>query len=363
MDSYEDRDGQPSDAGHALQFLRRLPGSLLTLDGSDAAWLCGVLQQGEGLSELSMMEATEVAAKMVPPAGKAVAPLCSPELLCKRVWQAVAIALELDKDDNLALDFDMADQELPKWVDAVKKVRQGDATTVLHRWQVQKLTLGDRWSGLWQDAGQLLDYQCKKRLTEWLPQFSDLPKAPAFNVPNRQPPASDKLLKNVDDHLRELGRAVRCLHLSLLQDEALVKAVADTAQITGLPLQVPSASVQIENLFTLIGACSVYVDNCRLKAIDTRLEYEVKEEDGLVGKVELARLEAAQKLQSKMPSTGGGKGKSGKGAQQFHPYSQNQGTGSGKGKGKGRGGKGKGKGKGQSSGFVFPAPAPAPADQ
>jgi hypothetical protein len=355
MDSYEEGDGQSSDAGQVLVFLRRLPGSLLTLDGTDAAWLCGLLQQGEGLSELSLLEATEVAAKLVPPLGKAVAPLCTPELLGKRIWQAVAIALELDKSGETPLDIDVSDQELPKWVDAIRKFRQGETTTTVHRWQVQKMSLGDRWLGLWKDAGQLLDYTCKKRLTEWLPQFADLPKAPAFNVPNRHAPPSDKVLKNVDDHLRELGRAVRCLHLTLLQDETLPRSVQDTAQITGQPLQVPSASVQLENLFALIGSCSVYVDNSRLHAIDARLEYENKEDEGLVGKAELARLEVAQRLQSKMPNQKGHKGAGTK----FHPYSQKGGHGfKGQGKGKGKGSKGgRGKGKGKGGGFTFPKPA------
>jgi hypothetical protein len=217
------------------------------------------------------------------------------------------------------------------------------------------LELGDRWAGLWKDAGQLLDYACKRRLTEWLPHVKELPKAPIFNVPGRQPAPTDKAFKTIDDNLREIARAVRCLHLTLQQDPSLPKSIADTSNLTGQPLQVPPLSVQIENIFVLLGSCSVYCDNCRLHAIDSRLEFEVKEEEGLVGKSELARLEQAQRLMSKMPGQ-----KSGKGNQKYHPYHSQNSKGNGnKGKGKGRGfkgGKGKGKGKG-GGGFVFPKPA------
>jgi hypothetical protein len=349
MDSYEDGEGLPSDTEAACRFVRRLPASLLSADKHEVAWLCGVFQQGECLADISMLEATEAAARLVPP-GKAAAPLCTPSQLGKRLWQAMAIAYELDKTGEIPCDWDTSDAELPKWVEAVRKARLGDPSSA-HRWQIEKLVLDDRWQGLWRDAGQLLDYSCKRRLTDWLPQFQDLPKAPVFNVPGRQPPPMDKVLKNIDDHLREVARGLRCLHLSLLQDGSLTRSVTDAAAMTGMPLTVPAISVQIENLFAMIGCTSVYVDNNRLRSVDSRLEFEVHQEEGLVGKAELARLETAQRLQSKMP----GNQKSGKGAgkgfqNKSHPYSFRP-HGNGKGKGKGRG-KGKGKGKG----FMFPKP-------
>jgi hypothetical protein len=283
--------------------------------------------------------------------------------LAQRLWQALAIVYELDKDVALPLDLDTTCTELPKWVKALRKLQQGGAASeTLHRWQVDKLSLDDRWKGLWKDAGQLLEYNCKRRLTDWLPPVQEIPRAPAFNVPGRQAPASDKVLKNIDDHLRELARAVRALHLTFLSDPALPKAVADTAALTGQPLVVPPAAVQIENLFTLLGSCSVYCGNQRLRSVDTRLEVEPAQDEGLVGKEELARLEKAQRLQAKMPQQS--RSSNGKG-NRFQPYFQRnngwQSGGKSKG-GKGKGGRGKG-GKGgkggRGKGFVFPAPTEA----
>jgi hypothetical protein len=316
-----------------------------------------MLQQPGCLDELSMLQASEICAKILPQDAKSPSPLCSAGQLAQRLWQALAIIYELDKDGDAPLEWDTSCTELPKWVKALRKLQQGGAASeTLHRWQVEKLCLDDRWKGLWKDAGQLLEYNCKRRLTDWLPPVQEIPRAPAFNVPGRQAPASDKVLKNIDDHLRELARAVRALHMTFLSDPALPRAVADTAAMTGQPLVVPTAAVQIENLFTLLGCCSVYCGNQRLRGVDTRLEVETTHEEGLVGKEELARLEKAQRLQAKMPN----QRNSNQGKGRFQPYLQRQNGWSGKGKGgKSKGGRGKG-GKGgkggRGKGFVFPAP-------
>jgi hypothetical protein len=106
----------------------------------------------------------------------------------------------------------------------------------------------------------------------------------------------------------------------------------------------------------------VYCSNQRLRSVDSRLEVETAQEEGLVGKEELARLEKAQRLQSKMPNAHKPSGK----GNRYQPYFQksNNGwqAGGKKGANKGKGGRGKG-GKGgrggRGKGFVFPAPAEA----
>lgn len=261
----------------------------------------------------------------------------------------------MDLSGEAPAAVDAQDNEVAKWLVAVKGHMTADQKVEL-RWLTSKLPIEAKWADLWKASSQLHDFGCRKKLLDWIPQFELLPRSPPFNMPGRKPPALDKVWRQLDDQCRDLARAVRCLHLSMLQDQQLLQASWSSGSV------IPSVAVQIENIWALTGALSHQCTAQRLRAIDIRLDPDAQDTEGIVGKPEYDRLDQVKKMASKLPPQPDKKPFKG---QQWKPNPFRSGhhngyTNYGKGRGRGRGSSsssGSGRGRGRGNKFFFQNPA------
>lgn len=138
-----------------------------------------------------------------------------------------------------------------------------------------------------------------------------------------RPHPSDKQWMSWDNWVRDIQRALTCVHLTMLGDRTM------------LHMDLPTVEQQLEVAFALAAGLSKNIENHRLKAIHRGLVPPAPDAEFIVSKEDARHLENQQKIERTVrgpfPSKGKSKGK-GKGYHSYHPY-----AGHGRGKGKGKG--------------------------